>query len=317
MKPLQLVSTLDLPREEWLEWRRKGIGGSDAAGIVGLNPWSSAFSVYMDKLGLSPEPEETEAMWLGTHLEPVVATRFEEKTGKKTMHRNFLFQNPEHPWMLANIDRWVVGEDCGLEIKTTHMLNRSDFEGGVIPPSYYVQCVHYMAVMGVSKWYLAVLVLNRDFFVFEIPRVESEVESLIAAEKSFWEGNVLKQDPPAPDGSERAGELVKSLYPSGRGDGNLAPLYGLEDDLARYKALDAQIKDLEKEQEAIKQRVQLEIGDADGGKASGWLVKWKSVLSNRLDADRLKKEQPETYAKFVKTSESRRFEVKKEETLDD
>ena len=317
MRPIQLVPTLDMPREIWLEYRRSGIGGSDASGILGLNPFSSAISVYMDKLGLLPEKEETEAMWLGSKLEPIVAERFEETTGKRTMRRNFLFQNAEHPWMLANIDRWVVGEDCGLEIKTTNMLTRSDFEGGQIPPAFYVQCVHYMAVMDVRKWYLAVMVLNRDFYIFEIPRVESEIEALIAAELKFWEENVLLQVPPAPDGSERAGELVRSLYPSGRGDGVLVPLYGLEDDIARVKRIDAQVKDLEKESDAIKQRIQMEIGDADGGKASGWQVNWKTISSVRLDSTRLKKEQPEIYEKYAKASESRRFEIKKEDANND
>jgi len=317
MRPVQLVSTLDMPRETWLEYRRSGIGGSDAPGILGMNPYSSAINVYMDKLGLAPEKEETEAMWLGTKLEPIIAERFEQKTGKKTMRRNFLFQHAEHPWMLANIDRWVVGEDCGLEIKTTSMMNRSDFEGGQIPQSYYAQCAHYMAVMDVRKWYLAVEVLNKDFHVFEIERNDDEIATLIATEKAFWEENVLLQNPPAPDGSERAGELIKSRFPSGRGDGLLVPLYGLEDDIARYKELDAAIKGLEKEQEAIKQRIQMEIGEADGGQASGWMVRWKTVTTNRLDTDRLKKEQPETYAKYVKTSESRRFEVKQEEAIND
>lgn len=313
-KPTSIVSTLDMPREEWLDWRRQGIGGSDAPAILGLNPYSSALAVYLDKLGLAPEREETEAMWLGTKLEPIAAERFEEQTGKKVMRRNFLFQHPDHPWMLANIDRWVVGEDCGLEIKTTNMLNRTPFDKGEIPASYYVQCMHYMAVMGVSRWYLAVMVLNKDFHVFTVERDEEEISALIAAEKEFWEGNVQKQVPPAPDGSERSGELVRALHPSGKGDGDLAPIYGLEDDIAMLMGIKDDIKALEREAEKYEQRIQMQIGDADGGKATGWTVWWRNQSRTGLDAARLKKEQPAVYEAYAKTTSYRRFTIEKEET---
>ena len=206
MKPKVLATTIGLGRDVWLGIRRQGIGGSDAAAILGLNPYSSAFSVYMDKLGLAPEIPETEAMWLGTQLEPIIADRFEQETGMTVQRRNAVYQHPDHPWMLANIDRWIVGRKAGLEIKTTSMLNRTRFDDGEVPPYYYVQCMHYMAVTGADEWYLAVAVLNRSFHIFHVERNEAEIQSLIEAEDHFWNERVLKQVPPAPDGSERAGD---------------------------------------------------------------------------------------------------------------
>jgi putative phage-type endonuclease len=312
MKPKVLASTIGLGRDAWLGFRRQGIGGSDAAAILGLNPFSSAFSVYMDKLGLAPETEETEAMWLGTQLEPIIAERFERETGMTVQRRNAVYQHAEYPWMLANIDRWIVGRKAGLEIKTTSVLNRTRFEDGEVPPYYYVQCMHYMAVTGADEWYLAVAVLNRSFHIFHVERNEAEIQSLIEAEEHFWSEHVLKQFPPPPDGSERAGELLKSLYPKERGDADLAPLYGIEDKLDRLSELDGRIKELETESDAIKQGIQLEIGDADGGKASGYTVWWRTQNRTALDSSKLKKNDPEVYAKYLKTTSYRKFEVKKE-----
>ncbi len=187
MKANALVRTLDMGRDEWLEWRRKGIGGSDAPAIIGLDRYRSAFDVYADKLGLKQEQPDNEAMRQGRDLEEYVASRFCEYTGKKVRRRNAILQHPEYPWMIADIDRCVVGENAGFEAKTTSVLNRTKFSQGEFPPNYYVQCMHYMAVTGAERWYLAVLVLNKAFHVFTIERDEAEIQALIAAEKDFWE----------------------------------------------------------------------------------------------------------------------------------
>lgn len=137
----------DMTQEAWLASRRKGIGGSDAAAIIGLNPYKSAYAVYMDKIGLAPEQEDNERMRQGRDLEEYVARRFREHceeigTPKKTKNCNYILQHPKYPWMLANVDRLIVGENAGLECKTTSVLNLKRFKNGEYPQEYYVQCVH-------------------------------------------------------------------------------------------------------------------------------------------------------------------------------
>ena len=267
--PAQVIAnTLDMSREQWLELRRQGIGGSDAAAIVGLDRYRSPFDVYADKLGLRPEIPDNEAMRQGRDLEQYVAERFMESTGKRVRRRNAMLQHPEHPFMLANIDRWVIGENAGLECKTTSVLNRTKFSQGEFPPNYYVQCVHYMAVTGAERWYLAVLVLNKAFYVFTIERDEAEINALIEAEKDLWENHVLKQIPPTPDGSESTSEIIKQLFPEAK-EGVTASLDGDEDKIQAYLDLDAQIKELEKKKEAIKQELQMAIDEAEIGRAHG------------------------------------------------
>lgn len=153
-----MQSTLTMTREEWLSERRKGLGGSDAAAILGMNPYRSPLAVYMDKIGIAPEILDNEAIRQGRDLEQYVAERFCEDTGRKVRRCNRILQHPEYPWMLANIDRDVVGEDAGLECKTTSPYNKTPFDQGDVPAPYYWQCQHYMAVTGAKSWYLAVLV---------------------------------------------------------------------------------------------------------------------------------------------------------------
>ena len=104
-----------MDRAKWLEDRRKSIGGSDAAAIIRLNPYATPYMVWADKTGRLPEQEDNEAMRQGRDLEDYVASRWMEKTGKKVRKRNGIIRNPKYPFAHANIDRWVIGENAGLE----------------------------------------------------------------------------------------------------------------------------------------------------------------------------------------------------------
>lgn len=310
MTAVELAKTLDMPREEWLELRKKGIGGSDAAAVIGLDRYRSPFDVYADKLGLKPEIPDNEAMRQGRDLEQYVAERFMEATGKKVRWRNAMLQHPEYPFMIADIDRWVVGENAGFEAKTTSVLNRTKFAQGEYPPNYYVQCMHYMAVTGADRWYLAVLVLNKAFYVFTIERDEAEIQTLIDAEKDFWENHVLKQIPPAPDGTESTSELIKQLFPEAREREEIA-LYGHEDKIQQYLELDAQVSELTKQRDALKQELQLALADAEIGRARGYIVEWKNQVRQSLDTKKLKSEQIEIYEKYLKPAQTvRMFKIK-------
>ena len=305
----KMVSTKNMSRADWLEHRKAGIGGSDAAAILGISPWSSALTVYMDKLGLSNEQPENEAIWLGLVLEDAVAERFEDETGMIVQRRNAIFQHPEHNFMLANIDRWIVGKNAGLEIKTTSMMNKTDFEDGVIPPNYYCQCLHYMAVTGADEWYLAVLVIGKALHILHVERKESEIEALIQAEKDFWENHIIARIPPPPDGSEAAGEILKGMYPRAT-DLSLVPIYGKEDKIQTILDLKEQIKALEKQQDKLEQEIQSEIGQHDGAEANGFRVYWKNQSRTGVDSKKLKEAYPEVYQDVLKTSEYRKFDIK-------
>lgn len=299
--------------EEWLESRKQGIGGSDAAAIVGLSPYQSAFAVYLDKLGLCPEKEDSEAMRQGRDLEEYVAQRFVEKMKDegqeiKVRNCNYILRHPKNKFMLANVDRLIIGEKAGLECKTTSVYNKTDFASGDIPPNYYVQCQHYMAVTGAEKWYLAVLILNRGFYTFEIPRNEEDVASLILQEKDFWENNVIKKIEPAPDGSERAGEVIKHLYPVAE-DELTVDLFAYGKEIDSYLELNEQIKLLENQKEEAKQRIQVFMKEASIGMSGERKVSWKTTNKSSVDTAKLKEQYKDVYSECLKSSSYRVFKI--------
>lgn len=308
---MNYISTKGMSREEWLEARRQGIGGSDASAIMGQNQWSSPLSVYMDKRGMAPEKEETEAMRQGTDCEEVVAQRFSRETGLKVKRCNKLFSHPDYPWMKANIDRQIVGADgfVGLECKTTSPFTKTDFTGGEIPPNYFWQCQHYMAVTGAKEWYLAVMVFSTSFHTFLIPRNENAIRQLIEAERSFWHDNVLAGVPPYPIGSEADDEAIDQMYATARYDkaANIDDMRGVLDSIALREK---EIKILKEKVEADKQQLKMRMGMYTSALCGKWSVTWKDQTKTTIDSKRLRAELPETYAMYSKTSTSRPLVIK-------
>ena len=305
----------DITHEEWLEYRRTGIGGSDAATIVGLNPYSSLYYLYNDKLGLLPPKEDTEAMRQGRDLEQYVADRWMEATGKRCQRNNYMWRSTAHPFMLADIDREVVGENAGLECKTTSVYNRADLENGEIPLTYYIQCQHYMAVMGYDRMYLAVLVLNRGFYHFIIHRDSGEMELLIQAEKEFWENHILPKEPPAPDGSDATLSALHSLHPREREGEYILPLTGrAAADLRAVEELTRDSVTIKEAIQAAKARVMEEMGEAPLAEDDIWTVSWKTQTRTTVDKAKLKNLYPEIYEQVTKTTSARTFRaVRKKE----
>lgn len=306
-KNLIKIPTLNMSREEWLAHRQKSIGGSDAAAIVGLNHWESPYSVWADKLGKIPPKEDTEAMRLGRDLEDYVAKRFMEKTGKKVRRENHIIQNPLYPFAHANVDRMIVGEDAGLECKTTSSLNMKNFKNGEYPDTYYVQCVHYMAVTGCKKWYLAVLVFGQGFHPFEIERDEDEIKALMESEEAFWK-LVEDKHPPMADGSEATTKTISVLYPES--DDTIASLAAYETDLHQYINFTESIKHLEKCRDECANRVKAFLGEIGSGESERFKVSWKTASKSTFDSKRFAKENPEIdLSGYYKTTTYRTFKV--------
>lgn len=306
-KNLIKISTLNMEHDEWLEHRRNSIGGSDASSIIGLNPWSSPYSVWADKLGKLPPKQDNEAMRQGRDLEFYVADRFCEATGKKVRRENYILINPDYPFAHANVDRMVIGEDAGLECKTTSSLNMKNFKNGAFPDTYYVQCVHYMMVTGCKKWYLAVLVLNKEFMVFEIERDEEEIEALAKSEEEFWKLVETKTAPIA-DGTTSTSNTLSVLYPESNDES--VNLFAYEADLQQYMALSAQIKDLERLKDEMANKVKAFLGEAGKGESDCYRVSWASSTRSTFDSKRFASEHKDIdLSEYYKTSSYRTFKV--------
>lgn len=300
-------------REEWKALRKQYIGGSDAAGVVGMNPFASAFSLWAEKVGKVPEFEGNLATEVGTFLEEFVAKKFERETGKTVRRCNLSFVNDAYPWAIANVDRLVVGEDAGLEIKTTSELNMKKFKNGEYPGNYYCQCVHYLAVTGKARWYLAVLIGNREFLTFTIERDEDEIKALMDAEKDFWCNYVLARKTPPADGHSATSETIKKLF--GEEAGDSIDLSGFADILQQRKAVNEQIRRLKEDLDGIDNRVKVAMGSAAKGTCGRFSVSWKLQNTSGLDRDKIKADFPEIdFSKYASQSRIFRVTEKKEKT---
>lgn len=218
MKP-KYISTAKFDHDEWLEFRRQGIGGSDVAAILGMSPWRSPYSVWAEKTGrLSIEDAGNEFTHWGTIMEPILAKEFEAVTGKKVYRQNKTFYRPDHGFLRANIDRDVVGEPGFLEIKTAMEYKSSEWDGDSIPVPYQLQVQHYMYVLDRPYVYVAYLIGGHHFSWKRVERDQGSIDTFESLLIDWWNKHVVHDEEPDVDGDAATTAALKSLYPDEDGE---------------------------------------------------------------------------------------------------
>lgn len=315
---LKLVKTQDLDRDQWLQVRKGGIGSSDAAAAVGLNPYKSQLQLWMEKTGrdgtlpaVDPNDDQSPMYW-GTLLEPIVAAHYTRRTGHRVRRINAVLQHSEYPWMLANIDREVVGASDVqiLECKTAGIHGARMWRDGV-PEYVQLQVMHQLAVTGKQAADVAVLLGGQELQVFRIERDDTLIAQLITLEQQFWGYVERDQEPPA-DGSASAELALRCLYPRDSGStldlstdlemsGVFSDLLAVREVITTQTALESQLK----------QRIQQRMGDATRAVFEIGEVSWKrSKDGTSLDTTQLLRDHPEMAQTYAVTKPgSRRFLV--------
>lgn len=308
--PKRMVNTKDMPKEEWLDWRRKGITGTDVSAIFGMNQYKSAYQCYQDKLGLLPQIEDNNRMRMGRDMEDIVAKWFVEETGFKVENRYAIYQHATYPWMLANIDRWIVGQKAVLECKTAMFMFQKDKWGATgtdeVPDDYLFQVYHYMIVFGVRKAFLAVIFTDtKEFRHYEFDLNEALAEQIIAGTKEFWHDNVLAKVEP----NLVTMEDVISKYPNDTKESLVADDATLELCLKHEKNRQ-EMKDLEKSQEFLKICIGKVIGehrellvDKDGKALAAFTTPNPRIT---VDGTKLKKLDPDMFEIVKRQSSPKR-----------
>lgn len=307
-------STLEMTHDEWLLDRRRGIGGSDVATILGLNKWKSAYQLWLEKTGqVELDHTDSEPAYWGNVLEEVVAKEFQERTGLKVRRRNQVFEHPLHPFLRANIDRDVVGEKAVLECKTANQFLANEWEGEEIPLSYLCQVQHYMNVMNYDHAYIAVLIGGQKFVWKRIERDQKVIDMITERLVEFWETNVLDGVEPPIDGSKAASEFLNERYAE-QGTEEIA-LPESFDELIRYRN---EMKDSEKiikeEIAKLENQIKSEMGKQNAviGITPKYVISWKSVTSSRLNKKLLSEKYPDAAKdpRIYQISNSKRMTVK-------
>ena len=206
----------------------------------------------------------------------------------------------------------MVGENAGLECKTTSTLNVRQFQGGEFPEQYYAQCVHYMAVTEAERWHLCVLVYGRGVFCYTLERDQAEIDALMGAELEFW-GHVQDGTPPPVDGSEATGETLQTIF-QGAAEAGEVELFGREGLLKEWAELGKQGEAIVDRMEEIKNIIKMDLGDAERGTCTGFRVSWKPQERKTFQAAKFAKDHPEmNLDPYYKVSSSRPFKIEIDE----
>lgn len=310
---LRLVDTRTLDRNQWLEVRKGGIGSSDAAAAVGLNPYKSQLELWLEKTGRSAANDDDMGMddprFWGTLLEPYVAVAYQQKTDRKVRKVNAVLQHPTFPFMLANIDREVIGsqEVQILECKTAGEFGSRLWKDGV-PEYITLQVQHQLAVTGKTAADVAVLLCGQQLQIHRIERDEEVISRLIVLETRFWE-LVETDTPPPADGSESSGKALRQLYQGNdtsldfRDDESLGQSF---DTLAELRG---EVESKQAQAEQLKQTIQQAMGDASKAIFANGVVTFKRASDGTtVDTKRLAADHPVIAAQYTVTRPgSRRF----------
>ena len=317
----RLVNTRALDRNTWLAIRRSGIGSSDAAAALGLNPYKSQLELWMEKTGrlsgnFEPSHDEklTSPLHWGQVLEPIVADHYAQHTGNRVQRVNAILQHVDHPWMMANLDREVVGNDDVqiLECKTAGVHGAKLWKQGV-PEYVQLQVMHQLAVTGQQSADVAVLLGGHELQIHRIERDEDLIEQLIALERQFWD-YVEKDTPPPADGTDSADRALRALFPKDDGEAvDFSEDENLNQAFAELQHVRETLDSAKKDETRLRHRLQQAMGYATQANFSTGRISWKqSQPSTRLDGKALQKDHPDLCAQYLTlVPGSRRFVVRR------
>lgn len=291
--------------------RSKIIGGSDIAAIMGLSRWATPLSIWACKTGrIVNDLSNFEAAEIGTELEEYVARKFTRKTGIKLRVDNRTFKHTTYPYMVAHIDRWVVGDDSLFEAKTASAWKEKEWGGEDIPTEYVLQGNWYCGIVGKSKCHIAVLIGGQKFiwkaFDFDSDLFVQQVEKA----RDFWENFVLKDIPPMAMAGD--GETMFELFPQATADETIR-LEGekalLLDELCESRAGGIEsIKHAEEELDRIESQIKQILGEASSVEADRYSASWKNQTRSGVDIERMKADG--VYEQYKKVTATRVLKAK-------
>lgn len=306
-----LISTKNLSKKEWLQFRNKGIGGSDVATLCGINKYKSPVELWMEKTCQIHPKESGEAAYWGTKMEPIIREEFRLRTNLKVDIVNSILQHEKYDFMLANLDGIIYDAelgDCIFEAKTASAFKQSQWEDN-LPEEYMLQIQHYMAVTGFKGTYIAALIGGNQFVYHFIKRDEELINMIIRLEKNFW-NHVVTNTPPPIDGSEASTELLSRLYPNCSENSTVI----LPDEaiilLNQYELAKEKEREISEMKDELANKLKTMIGEYETGTVKDRTISWKSISTEKFDSKKLKKELPDIHQKYLVKSNFRRFSVK-------
>jgi putative phage-type endonuclease len=315
-----IMDLTEASRDIWLQQRRSGIGGSDAASVLGQNRYRSSLAVAVDKKGLALlDDEENDAMKFGRRMEAPILDWFKEDYEALTgtdiwiSRSPYMYQSIERPWQIANIDgvcRVAGGDLGGIEIKTHDRFIAPEYADESVPGYVYCQVQHYMSVLGLSYFYVVALVGKKLLW----RKVDGNVflfAHLNETEEEFYNQFMLTDDLPAPSGLDSDEDILKALYGVVDEEAEVM-LTELSAEAEKYTMYQKQEAHVKAEKQKLRQLIESRMGTAKHAVCGDFKVTWARFNQARLDTRRLREEKPALYKDYSKTSLTTRFSVKEE-----
>ncbi len=307
----KVVNTENLSYEEWLEYRKTGIGGSDASVVCGINKYKSPIELWMEKTGQLPYQEAGEAAYWGTQLEPMVRTEFTKRTGIEVTQIKQLLQSEEYPFMQANLDGICEHPEygtCVFEAKTASAYKAGEWENS-IPAEYMLQIQHYMAVTGYKGTYIAVLIGGNTFKWKFVERDDEMIAMLISLEADFWE-HIKSNTPPPLDGSDASAKFLSDRFPESVSGTQIVLPDKAETLIKEYDAACEQLSEITERKQKAENLLKDMLGNNEVGTSGNRVISWKSMSQERLDTKALKANHPELFKEYANKISFRKFSVK-------
>lgn len=254
-------------RDEWLAWRRQGIGSSDIAAIVGLSPWASPYSVWCEKSGRWTPDEDNDATEFGRRAEPMIAPWFAELTGYHT--RKWQHRATHHRWKIARatLDALVfrtkrAAAPRGIaELKTTGW--QKDWDE--LPAQYDAQIQWQLEVMDLDQAWLVAL-HGRRLAIYPIDRRPEDGRWLLDQAKQFWTKHVLADTPPPADGHTATTTALAGLRRTPGAETDISELLPVVRQLTDARANTSAARAV---QTALENQIKAALGDGEVGLING------------------------------------------------
>lgn len=292
--------------DAWLGARQLGLTGSDCLAVLGADPQRSRTSLWVEKVhGIGREFADREPLDMGHILEPAVRAGFTYKTGLEVRPTKILLRSEQWPWMLASPDGFVIADDEPIfEAKTTMSWRKHEWADDQTPQKALAQTMHYLAVTGAPRAYIAVLIDNRIQWR-EVARDDELIEDIAELERRFWHEHVLTKEMPPVDASSSTTDALDALFP-----GNTDDTIEFDDETLQAYELwvtaKSTVKSAEEDEAFYANRLKAFIGDRMGATVDGELrVSWKAHERNALNTAAFKKAHPALAEEFTVTSSVR------------
>lgn len=303
-------------RAEWLEYRKDGIGSSEVATILGLNPWETPYQLWRRKIGLDGGKDETFAMKAGHYLEDAVSQFWADETGReviKSSAGDWLYKNTEKGFLQASPDRtfWIPGmpknnDNKGiLECKTTQM----SIDADDLPKHWFCQVQYQLGVAELQQGSLAWLCSWREFGYKDIALVPDFYGWMIEEVERFWVDNIIGNVEPA--ATSVADVITKYARHT---DGKIIEVgEDIYQAYSQLKGVKEQLAELEASKDELEAKIKIGFGDAEALSYGGQTIAtWKAAKdSSKFDAKAFQKEHSDLCAPYMVTAPgSRRFIIK-------